>query len=101
VWSVIAIFLLYGCFVVGLSLPIGADLIVTHLDSTGLGIGMATFGAGAGKSNPPPSIQPQLADALGVSPATAMRHANLAGVDFLRYARSAERGLRPVKPTVG
>jgi len=45
-WSVLTIFLLYGCFVVGLSLPIGAELIVNDLDSTALGIGMAALGAG-------------------------------------------------------
>jgi MFS family permease len=44
--SVITIFLLYGCFVVGVSLPIGADLIVSTLDSAALGIGLAAFGAG-------------------------------------------------------
>ena len=45
-FSVITIFLLYGGFVVGVSLPIGAELIVTHLDSAALGIGLAAFGAG-------------------------------------------------------
>jgi MFS family permease len=45
-WNVIAIFLLYGCFVVGVSLPIGADLIVGRLGSAALGIGLAAFGAG-------------------------------------------------------
>lgn len=45
-WSVIAIFLLYGCFVVGVSLPIGAELVIGHLDSTALGLGLAAFGAG-------------------------------------------------------
>jgi MFS family permease len=45
-WNVIAIFLLYGCFVVGVSLPIGADLIVNRLGSAALGIGLAAFGAG-------------------------------------------------------
>lgn len=45
-FSVITIFLLYGCFVVGVSLPIGAELIVTNLDSAALGIGLAAFGAG-------------------------------------------------------
>lgn len=32
----------------------------------------------------PPSV---LAEMLGISPATAMRHAQLAGADYLRYAR--------------
>jgi MFS family permease len=45
-WSVIAIFGLYGCFVVGTSLPIGAELVIGHLDSTALGLGLAAFGAG-------------------------------------------------------
>ncbi|MGC5345043.1 MFS transporter [Streptomyces sp. DT171] len=45
-WGVISIFLLYGCFVAGVSLPVGADLIVSDLGSTALGIGMAAFGAG-------------------------------------------------------
>jgi MFS family permease len=45
-WAVIAIFGLYGCFVVGTSLPIGAELVIDHLDSTALGLGLAAFGAG-------------------------------------------------------
>ncbi|WP_432941643.1 MFS transporter [Kribbella sp. CA-253562] len=45
-WSVIAIFGLYGCFVVGVSLPIGAELVIDHLNSTALGLGLAAFGAG-------------------------------------------------------
>ncbi|MFH8440194.1 MFS transporter [Streptomyces sp. NPDC018026] len=45
-WGVISTFLLYGCFVAGVSLPVGADLIVDHLGSTGLGIGMAALGGG-------------------------------------------------------
>ncbi|MFB6815293.1 MFS transporter [Streptomyces sp. NPDC056347] len=45
-WGVISIFLLYGCFVAGVSLPVGADLVVNGLGSTALGIGMAAFGAG-------------------------------------------------------
>lgn len=45
-WGVITTFLLYGCFVAGLSLPVGADLVVGELGSTGLGIGMAALGAG-------------------------------------------------------
>ncbi|MEV6282120.1 MFS transporter [Kribbella sp. NPDC051770] len=45
-WSVIAIFGLYGCFVVGTSLPIGAELVIGHLSSTALGLGLAAFGAG-------------------------------------------------------
>jgi MFS family permease len=45
-WSVIAIFGLYGCFVVGTSLPIGAELVIDHLGSTALGLGLAAFGAG-------------------------------------------------------
>ncbi|NEA37336.1 MFS transporter [Streptomyces sp. SID13031] len=45
-FSVITIFLLYGCFVVGVSLPVGADLILSTLDSAALGIGLAAFGAG-------------------------------------------------------
>lgn len=45
-WGVISIFLLYGCFVAGVSLPVGADLVVSDLGSGALGIGMAAFGAG-------------------------------------------------------
>lgn len=45
-WGVITTFLLYGCFVAGLSLPVGADLVVAELGSTGMGIGMAALGAG-------------------------------------------------------
>lgn len=45
-WGVIAVFFLYGCFVVGLSLPVGAELVVGHLGATSLGIGMAALGAG-------------------------------------------------------
>ncbi|MEU8566781.1 MFS transporter [Streptomyces pathocidini] len=45
-WSVISVFLLYGCFVAGVSLPVGADLVVADLGSKGLGIGLAAFGAG-------------------------------------------------------
>lgn len=37
----------------------------------------------------PPSV---LAEMLGISPATAMRHAELAGADFLRYARRDAEG---------
>lgn len=45
-WGVISIYLLYGCFVAGVSLPVGADLVVTHLGSTSLGVAMAVFGGG-------------------------------------------------------
>ncbi|GAA1610954.1 MFS transporter [Kribbella karoonensis] len=45
-WSVITIFLFYGCFVVGMSLPIAAELVTSELGSTGLGIGMAALGLG-------------------------------------------------------
>ncbi|MFF3750922.1 MFS transporter [Streptomyces sp. NPDC002018] len=45
-WAVISIFLVYGCFVAGVSLPVAADLVVADLGSTALGIGMAAFGAG-------------------------------------------------------
>ncbi|ADB34818.1 major facilitator superfamily MFS_1 [Kribbella flavida DSM 17836] len=45
-WAVIAIFGFYGCFVVGVSLPIGAELVIGHLGSTALGLGLAAFGAG-------------------------------------------------------
>ncbi|MER6670116.1 MFS transporter [Amycolatopsis japonica] len=45
-WGVIAIHLVYGCFVAGVSLPVGADLVVSDYGSTALGIGMAAFGAG-------------------------------------------------------
>jgi MFS family permease len=45
-WGVITIFLFYGCFVAGVSLPIGADLVTAALGSSALGIGMAAFGAG-------------------------------------------------------
>jgi MFS family permease len=45
-WGVISVFLLYGCFVAGVSLPVGADLVVGDLGSTALGIGMAAFGGG-------------------------------------------------------
>ncbi|MGP3983162.1 MFS transporter [Streptomyces sp. KR80] len=45
-WGVISVFLLYGCFVAGVSLPVGADLVVGDLGSTAYGIGMAAFGGG-------------------------------------------------------
>ena len=45
-WGVIAIWLVYGCFVPGVSLPVAADLVVAQHGSTALGIGMAAFGAG-------------------------------------------------------
>lgn len=45
-WGVISCFLVYGCFVAGLSLPVGADLVTSQHGSTALGIGMAAFGAG-------------------------------------------------------
>ena len=45
-WGVISLFLIYGCFVAGLALPVGADLVVTALGSGALGLGMAAFGAG-------------------------------------------------------
>ncbi|WP_344219117.1 MFS transporter [Kribbella sancticallisti] len=45
-WSVITIYLFYGCFVIGLSLPIAAELITTELNSTALGVGMAALGLG-------------------------------------------------------
>lgn len=45
-WGVISVFLVYGCFVAGVSLPVGAELVVTDLGSTALGIGMAAFGGG-------------------------------------------------------
>ncbi|WP_433260045.1 MFS transporter [Actinosynnema sp. CS-041913] len=45
-WSVIAIWLVYGCFVPGVSLPVAAELVVADHGSTALGIGMALFGAG-------------------------------------------------------
>ncbi|KAA2264206.1 MFS transporter [Solihabitans fulvus] len=45
-WGVIAIHLVYGCFVAGVSLPVGAQLVVGDYGSTTLGIGMAAFGAG-------------------------------------------------------
>ncbi|MFC9848832.1 MFS transporter [Streptomyces sp. NPDC060223] len=45
-WGVISTFLLYGCFVAGVSLPVGADLVVDELGSTGLAIGMAALGGG-------------------------------------------------------
>ncbi|MFG2875425.1 MFS transporter [Streptomyces sp. NPDC048337] len=45
-WGVISTFLLYGCFVAGVSLPVGADLVVDGLGSTGLGIAMAALGGG-------------------------------------------------------
>lgn len=37
----------------------------------------------------PPSV---LANMLGISPATAMRHAELSGADFLRYIRADAEG---------
>jgi len=45
-WGVITIFLFYGCFVAGVSLPVGAELVTAALGSAGMGIGMAAFGAG-------------------------------------------------------
>ncbi|MFE9613350.1 MFS transporter [Streptomyces sp. NPDC006012] len=45
-WGVISCFLIYGCFVAGLSLPVGADLVTTQHGSTALGIALGAFGAG-------------------------------------------------------
>ncbi|MEV6932324.1 MFS transporter [Dactylosporangium sp. NPDC051485] len=45
-WGVICIYLLYGCFVAGVSLPVGANLVTASLGSAALGIGMAALGAG-------------------------------------------------------
>jgi MFS family permease len=45
-WGVIAIWLVYGCFVPGVSLPVAAELVIADHGSTALGIGMAAFGAG-------------------------------------------------------
>jgi MFS family permease len=45
-WSVIALFGVYGCFVAGVSLPVGADMVVKQHGSGSLGIGMAAFGLG-------------------------------------------------------
>ncbi len=45
-WSVIAIFGVYGCLVGGVSLPISADLVVTGLGSRAFGFAAAAFGAG-------------------------------------------------------
>ncbi|NBH03197.1 MFS transporter [Amycolatopsis sp. SID8362] len=45
-WGVIVIHLVFGCFVAGVSLPVGADLVTSDYGSTALGIGMAAFGAG-------------------------------------------------------
>ena len=45
-WGVITIYLFYGCFVAGVSLPVAADLVIDSLGSTAMGIGMGAFGAG-------------------------------------------------------
>ncbi|MEE1781591.1 MFS transporter [Streptomyces sp. SP17BM10] len=45
-WGVISVFLLYGCFVAGLSLPVGTDLVVSAHGSTALGTGLAAMGVG-------------------------------------------------------
>ncbi|HEX4723753.1 MAG TPA: MFS transporter [Pseudonocardiaceae bacterium] len=45
-WRVIAIFLVFGSVVPGISLPIAAGLVTADSGSTGFGFGMAAFGAG-------------------------------------------------------
>jgi MFS family permease len=45
-WGVITIWLVYGSMVPGVSLPVAAGVISTDHGSTGLGLGMAAFGAG-------------------------------------------------------
>ncbi|RFU83342.1 MFS transporter [Streptomyces triticagri] len=45
-WGVISTFLVYGCFVAGVSLPVGTDLVVDQLGSTSFGIAMAALGGG-------------------------------------------------------
>ncbi|MCX4745852.1 MFS transporter [Kitasatospora sp. NBC_01287] len=45
-WGVISIFLVYGCLVVGLSVPVGNDLVLTTHGSTALGVGLAAMGVG-------------------------------------------------------
>jgi MFS family permease len=44
--GVIAVFLVYGCFVAGLSLPIGTELVVASHGSGALAAGLASMGAG-------------------------------------------------------
>jgi MFS family permease len=45
-WGVIAIFLVYGSVVPGISLPVAAGLVTADNGSAAFGIGMAAFGAG-------------------------------------------------------
>lgn len=45
-WGVITIWMVYGAIVPGVSLPVAAGVITAAHGSTGLGIGMASFGAG-------------------------------------------------------
>jgi MFS family permease len=45
-WSVIAVYVIYGCFVAGASLPVGASLVVADHGANALGIGMGAFGLG-------------------------------------------------------
>jgi MFS family permease len=44
--GVIAVFLVYGCFVAGLSLPVGTELVVAAHGSGALAAGFASMGAG-------------------------------------------------------
>lgn len=45
-WGVIAIWLVYGSLVPGVSLPTAAGVVTGHNGSTGLGLAMGAFGAG-------------------------------------------------------
>ncbi|MEU5693166.1 MFS transporter [Actinosynnema sp. NPDC020468] len=45
-WGVIAIWLVYGCFVPGVSLPVTAELVNADYGSTTLGIALGAFGGG-------------------------------------------------------
>lgn len=72
--------------------PLTTNRLVAHLRSIGVPVLAARSGTWQQLvRHGPPSI---LAEALGISPKTAMKHAERAGADWLRYAalRSAAQG---------
>lgn len=70
--------------------PINQDMLVKRLRELGVPVMAAKAGTWQQLVREgPPSV---LAAALGISPVTAMRHAQRAGTDWLRYAGLRQRG---------